>query len=615
MTAFLIYNLKAGLLLAVFYGLYCLLMRTDTLFRLRRMALMLSTLLSFLLPLCTIEWHVVEILPYEENAVTADTTEMMAAAQDGSAPLLHYGILLAGSLLLAGMVVMGLRSLKDLMSLHRIIHHGCRRQEQDGSTILVSQTPTRPFSFLHYIVMSEADYGRDNKALLIHEQSHIRHHHTLDLFIQNTVLTLQWFNPVAWRLRKAVAMVHEFEADEDVLNAGVPTSDYLQLLIDKATGSTHLVFANTLSEKRMLRQRVEMLAKQRSPRWSWLKILFLLPVAAVSLGMSAHVVRDYIYTTPDQRSTSKAEKSGQKKSEAAKTSEKPAPSAEYKAAKADVSTTADEKTQGDSTTYVVDGIEVEKATIDDLQPNQIKQITIVKNPDGKTVSPGGRRTVYVDLNDTIIKQKDDDTFILFDNAQEYEEYQQERSHRDRVIAEATEEARLAAEEAKAALAESKKSLEADRKALEAERKELQKEYDETKRQAKQARAEAEKKAQRAKIAAEVAKRKAIEAHEQAIRQKKRAEAVLEYKKRQIERQLKEHRQKVKKGKGVTIAQLHFPDDFPADSIPVRLTIDSDGTIANITAFCDDSIDGGLQLLVCSKDKQGMVITYKAVRTD
>ena len=57
MTAFLIYNGKVAVLLAVFYLFYRLLMERETFHRLNRTVLLLSVLASYILPACIITTH------------------------------------------------------------------------------------------------------------------------------------------------------------------------------------------------------------------------------------------------------------------------------------------------------------------------------------------------------------------------------------------------------------------------------------------------------------------------------------------------------------------------------------------------------------------------------
>ena len=609
----LTYELKAALLLGVFYGLYALLMRRDTLFRQRRLALLASVILSALLPLCQIEWHVEEIIS-PEAADNLPVISDKAAEEPMSAGIwTHYATIAATSLLFLGMAVMAIRSIKELVSLQQFIRQHRSHKTSDGTTIVVSSHPTRPFSYLNYIVMSEADFERNHDALIMHEQAHIRHHHTIDLFLMNLLLTLQWFNPVAWKLRKELTMVHEYEADEDVLNAGINSTDYIQLLISKATGRGRFSLANTLSEKRMLKQRVEMLARRRTTKWAKLKTLSLLPVIALSLGMSAKVVKDYTYM---EQPTALQSQNGQEKNK--RTQQKDQQTAP--AGKA-----GEHTADNDSVEYKVNGIQVAKPDVDNINPDKIKQVTIIKSPtsdnDNSTDKPLKHR-VYVDINDTIIKKVDDNTYIMFDSQEDYDEFRQQSDdisievERARSEAEAAQqEARKKADEARSNVneARAKRHRDAERVQEHAEKmregalieadkaRKYKDQAHQLKTQMKKDREAIEQQAKEARIAAETAKRKAqveaMEARKKAITERERA------------RRMKDIKEKSQKQYDST---LHSFNHQNPDST-FMLTVEGDGTITNITAYQTDTTSNETNLmLICKKEGQDLIVIYKRI---
>mgnify|MGYP002620194723 FL=1 len=618
----LTYELKAAVILVVFFALYALLMRRDTHFHLRRMALLASLILSAVLPLCHIEWHVEEIISPDAAGNLPSVLDDAAGQPDTVSIWAHYATIAGMVLLFLGMAVMAVRSIKELVSLQRIIRRHRSHKTSDGATIVVSNSPTRPFSYLNYIVMSEADFERNHDALIMHEQAHIRHHHTIDLFLMNLLLTLQWFNPVAWKLRKELTMVHEYEADEDVLNAGINSTDYIQLLISKATGRGRFSLANTLSEKRMLRQRVEMLARKRTTKWAKLKTLSLLPVIALSLGMSAKVVKDYTYL---EQPTALQSQNGQEKNKRTQQKDRqtaPAGKAgEHTADNTKKTHTADD----DSVEYKVNGIQLAKPDVDNINPDKIKQVTIIKSPtsnnDNSTDKPLKHR-VYVDINDTIIKKVDDNTYIMFDSQEDYDEFRQQSDdisievERARSEAEAAQqEARKKAGEARSNVneARAKRHRDAERVQEHAEKmregalieadkaRKYKDQAHQLKTQMKKDREAIEQQAKEARIASETAKRKAqveaMEARKKAITERERA------------RRMKDIKEKSQKQYDST---LHSFNHQTPDST-FMLTVEGDGTITNITAYQTDTTSNETNLmLICKKEGQDLIVIYKRI---
>jgi len=73
--------------------------------------------------------------------------------------------------------------------------------------------------------------------------------------------------------------IHEYQADEYVLNHGVNAKNYQLYLIKKAVGSRLQSFANGLNQS-TLKKRIAMMCNKKSTKWAVLKYMYLLPVGA-----------------------------------------------------------------------------------------------------------------------------------------------------------------------------------------------------------------------------------------------------------------------------------------------------------------------------------------------
>ena len=134
--------------------------------------------------------------------------------------------------------------------------------------------------------MSRNDYEQNRTFILTHEQEHIRLHHYADLTTITLANALQWFNPFAWLLAKELKTIHEYEADEAVINKGIDATQYQKFLVVRAVGNRLQPFANNLN-RGSLKQRIIMMNRKKSNRWMMLKALLVVPVAAVAVGAFA----------------------------------------------------------------------------------------------------------------------------------------------------------------------------------------------------------------------------------------------------------------------------------------------------------------------------------------
>jgi TonB family protein len=82
-----------------------------------------------------------------------------------------------------------------------------------------------------------------------------------------------------WLLRQELCAVHEYEADEAVLDSGINAKQYQILLIKKAAGGKWYSIANSFNHSK-LKYRITMMSRKKSSGWTMVKALYVLPIAA-----------------------------------------------------------------------------------------------------------------------------------------------------------------------------------------------------------------------------------------------------------------------------------------------------------------------------------------------
>ena len=147
---------------------------------------------------------------------------------------------------------------------------------------MVHNQEIAPFSWMNYIVISRKDLEENGREILIHEMAHIHHRHSVDLLVADICIFFQWFNPGAWLLKQELQNIHEYEADETVINEGVNAKEYQLLLIKKAVGTRLYSMANSFNHSK-LKKRITMMLKEKSNPWARLKYLYVLPLAAIAV--------------------------------------------------------------------------------------------------------------------------------------------------------------------------------------------------------------------------------------------------------------------------------------------------------------------------------------------
>ena len=287
MGVFFIYILKSSVCLVLFYLFFRLLLSKETFHRFNRMALLGVLFFSLLIPCIEVTTrHQVEVqqavLSIEQLLLMAEleaTPADAGAVQETSAISWVQVVLLV---YLAGILFLACRNIYSLICLFRLIHSGKHEKLEKGVTLVVHNQEIAPFSWMKYIVISRKDLEENGREILIHEMAHIHHRHSVDLLVADICIFFQWFNPSAWLLKQELQNVHEYEADETVINEGVNAKEYQLLLIKKAVGTRLYSMANSFNHSK-LKKRITMMLKEKSNPWARLKYLYVLPLAAIAV--------------------------------------------------------------------------------------------------------------------------------------------------------------------------------------------------------------------------------------------------------------------------------------------------------------------------------------------
>jgi len=302
MLDFLIYDAKVAVLIAVFYLFYRLVLSKETFHRVNRVVLLLTAVMSFVLPLCVFTMHetvVVAAMPaVEVGAVRA------VVADESDTPLWQIALPV---LFIIGIVATLGYTVTSLAKLMLLIRHSEKHRQEDGVVICVTDHQVSPFSWMHYIVLSRQDYAEHNEAVLAHERGHIRLRHSWDVLLVDTLTALQWFNPAMWMLRQDLRAIHEYEADGAVLSQGFNARQYQYLLITKAASIGGYSIANGISHS-TLKNRIHMMLHKETKRSHLVKLLALLPIVGTALALNAETVTDYQYDTPQKKQIIKENK-------------------------------------------------------------------------------------------------------------------------------------------------------------------------------------------------------------------------------------------------------------------------------------------------------------------
>ena len=291
METFFVYLIKSSVCVLLYELFYRLFLRGETFHRLNRIVLLMSLILSLLLPLFDAsEWFVAanqdRALPFAGMTVSL---QELAVEQKATALSEPNGMTLSTVLFgiyLTGVVLLLLKNLFVFVYLHRLLKRCRREQTADGQIYYRYPDQIGPFSWLGRVVLSSADDGALTSCILAHERAHVLLGHSLDLVLVELFLCFQWFNPAAWWLKKDLRLVHEYEADRYVLSSGFDACTYQLLLIRKSVGPKLYNMVHSFNNY-SLKKRITMMMKRKSRFWTQAKSLYVLPLGGFVLSLFA----------------------------------------------------------------------------------------------------------------------------------------------------------------------------------------------------------------------------------------------------------------------------------------------------------------------------------------
>ena len=278
-----LYITKLSVCLAMVYLFYRLVLQRLTFYNWNRYYLLLYTLASFFIPLVDVSaviaksnlqsTRLVQLVPAMGGLDEVNTAHKFTR--------LFTINNIALLLLLTGTIVAAARLYIQVISLYRL-----KKKAQviyvDHMKLYQVDGDIAPFSFGRSIFINRQLHSQaEFQDIVLHEFIHVKQQHSIDIICAEILCVLNWFNPFAWLIKKAIRQNLEFIADEQVLKNGISKKDYQYLLL-KVTGNAQFSIAAPFNFS-SLKKRIAMMNKMKSARLHLIKFLFLVPLVAVLL--------------------------------------------------------------------------------------------------------------------------------------------------------------------------------------------------------------------------------------------------------------------------------------------------------------------------------------------
>ncbi|NVN94715.1 MAG: M56 family metallopeptidase [Bacteroidetes bacterium] len=272
METFIFYLIKSTLLLSLLIIFYRLTFKNETYFVLNRIFLLVSIVSSVLFfPFL----QTVYTIPIN-NISQATTLQEIAlnpiviSAKENS--VINW-LLIIISIYVVVVAILFIRLLIQIMQIIRLYLKSASNRAISNH-IYTDDHPS--FSFFNLIFINLKCNLSDIEKIIAHEQVHVKQCHTIDILLVEVVCILHWFNPIVWWYRTSIREVHEYIADQSVINLGYEKQGYQSLLLSVATGVKLLTPENNFNS--LIKKRIIMMTKSKSQGISLAKYLLIIPM-------------------------------------------------------------------------------------------------------------------------------------------------------------------------------------------------------------------------------------------------------------------------------------------------------------------------------------------------
>ncbi|MFA6400375.1 MAG: M56 family metallopeptidase [Salinivirgaceae bacterium] len=287
MDSLVLMLLESSVAIALFYGYYQLFLHKETFFMANRLYLLVSALVSILIP-----WITISIQSSKSSATLfynlLETVTITATGYEMQVVHTITGWQWASLIYLAGVVVLSLLFIVRLLQVAFIAKNGLNSSNQTyPSNVVLVDKSIIPFSFLNRIYINGSKYSKEQvDKIIAHELVHIRQRHTFDCLFYELLIVLFWFHPIVYRYRKSAKEIHEFLADQGAIQSGIQKADYQELLFAQATGMKLLTLPNSFNYS-LIKRRLIMLKKIKSSKWAKIRFVWVAPILVLTFVVFA----------------------------------------------------------------------------------------------------------------------------------------------------------------------------------------------------------------------------------------------------------------------------------------------------------------------------------------
>ncbi|WP_378180572.1 M56 family metallopeptidase [Aquimarina sp. SS2-1] len=275
----------------LFLVTYDLFFKKETFFNWNRAYLLITPILSFLLPMIRLD-IIRHNIPSEYNIQLPEVLITNSPMQVHLLPEVVIGsensisnyislIPIFGYLWYIGITISFILFFYKVFKIIKLKRSGNKINTKNITLVFLPNTTTA-FSFFNTIYIGSNLSELKKTNVLLHEKIHVREYHSIDLIFFEILRIIFWFNPLIYIYQNRMAMLQEYIADAKAI-AETSKKEYYQDLLSQVFQTEKISFINTFFNHSLIKNRLVMLQKSKSKKIFQLKYLLLIPVVCIML--------------------------------------------------------------------------------------------------------------------------------------------------------------------------------------------------------------------------------------------------------------------------------------------------------------------------------------------
>jgi biopolymer transport protein ExbD len=293
MIAYLFYS---SISLALLLVVYRFLLEKETRFTFNRVFLLWSLVFSFIIPLTPvglvsleIPWsalfssgETVSVTNYQNTEGLILNSEVQPTAmENGSASISSDTLFTIAFLFYVSIaVLLFIKLIRIINRIQSTIRQNPKRIIQGCEVVFLNENVI-PHTFINTVFLNKKQFERGEipEEVFNHEFTHIKQKHSLDILFIEFLKIIFWFNPLLYLYKHAIALNHEYLADEVVLSKGTVVKNYQRLLLKTMEGSTIHGLSSSFNFS-LTKRRLQMMNQSKTKVRFLIKLAMLAPLFA-----------------------------------------------------------------------------------------------------------------------------------------------------------------------------------------------------------------------------------------------------------------------------------------------------------------------------------------------